>query len=161
TCPSRKFPCKHVLAVMWMHCDKPERFEQGASPDWVQEWLSRRRPKSASVGAPRPRPESADAPKPGASIAAALDEALEEKPVDPKAAARAEAQRQRRREEREASVLAGLDDLDRWIADQLNLGLAGFAHRAAQSAKTLSTRLVDAKAQGLAGRVEALAADIY
>jgi hypothetical protein len=157
TCPSRKFPCKHVLAVMWMHCDKPERFEQGPSPDWVQDWLSRRRPK----GAPRPRPESADAPKPAASMATALDEALEEKPVDPKAAARAEAQRQRLREEREASVLAGLDDLDRWIADQLNLGLAGFAQRAGQSAKTLSTRLVDAKAQGLAGRVEALAADIY
>ena len=157
TCPSRKFPCKHVLAVMWMHCDKPERFEQGPSPDWVQDWLSRRRPKSA----PRPSPESEDAPKPGASMAAALDEVLEEKPADPKALARAEAQRQRLREEREASVLAGLDDLDRWIADQLNLGLAGFASRAAQSAKTLSTRLVDAKAQGLAGRIETLAADIY
>jgi SWIM zinc finger len=49
TCPSRKFPCKHVLAVMWMHCDKPERFEPGAAPDWVQDWLARRRPK---VGAP-------------------------------------------------------------------------------------------------------------
>jgi len=161
TCPSRKFPCKHVLAVMWMHCDKPERFEQGPSPDWVQDWLSRRRPK----GAPRPRTDTkadiADALRTGASIAAALDEAVEEKPLDPKAAARAEAQRQRLREEREASVLAGLDDLDRWISDQLNLGLAGFAQRAAQSAKTLSTRLVDAKAQGLAGRVEALAADIY
>src|SRR5215468_1932990 len=90
TCPSRKFPCKHVLAVMWMHCDKPERFEQGPSPDWVQDWLSRRRPKSASMGAPRPTADIADAPKPGASIATALDEAAEEKPVDPKAAARAE-----------------------------------------------------------------------
>jgi hypothetical protein len=158
TCPSRKFPCKHVLAVMWMHCEKPERFEQGPSPDWVQEWLSRRRPKGS---APRPSADDADAPRPGASIAAALDEALEEKPADPKALARAEAQRQRLREEREASVLAGLDDLDRWIADQLNLGLAGFAQRAAQSTKTLTTRLVDAKAQGLAGRIETLAADIY
>jgi hypothetical protein len=157
TCPSRKFPCKHVLAVMWMYCDKPEHFEQVPSPDWVQEWLSRRRPKSA----PKPRAEFADAPKPGASIAAALDEALDEKLADPKALARAEAQRQRLREEREASVLAGLDDLDRWIADQFNLGLAGFAQRAAQSVKTLSTRLVDAKAQGLAGRIEALASDIY
>jgi hypothetical protein len=162
TCPSRKFPCKHVLAVMWMHCERPERFEQGPSPDWVQEWLSRRRPKGS---APRPRTDTtaddADAPKPGASIAAALDEVLEEKPADPKALARAEAQRQRLREEREASVLAGLDDLDHWIADQLNLGLATFASRAPQSAKTLSTRLVDARAQGLAGRIETLAADIY
>jgi hypothetical protein len=154
TCPSRKFPCKHVLAVMWMHCDKPERFEQGPSPDWVQEWLSRRRPRTS--GAP-----PAVAPKPGASMAAALHEVLEEKPTDPKAIARAEAQRQRLREEREASVLAGLDELDLWILDQLNLGLAGFAQRAAQTTKTLSSRLVDAKAQSLAGRIETLAADIY
>jgi hypothetical protein len=94
-------------------------------------------------------------------MAAALHEALEEKPTDPKAIARAEAQRQRLREEREASVLAGLDELDLWILDQLNLGLAGFAQRAAQTTKTLSTRLVDAKAQSLAGRIETLAADIY
>jgi hypothetical protein len=32
TCPSRKFPCKHVLAVMWMHCDRPERFERAGLP---------------------------------------------------------------------------------------------------------------------------------
>jgi hypothetical protein len=157
TCPSRKFPCKHVLAVMWMHCDKPERFEQGPSPDWVQEWLSRRRAKTASP----PGSPPANAAKAAASMAAALDEASEEKPSDPKAIARAEAQRQRVREEREAAVLAGLDELDRWILDQLNLGLAGFAQRAAQSTKTLSTRLVDAKAQGLAGRIETLAAEVY
>jgi hypothetical protein len=159
TCPSRKFPCKHVLAVMWMHCDKPERFAQEPSPDWVQDWLSRRRTKTALP--PRTGSAPADAPKPAASMAAALHDVLEEKPADPKAVMRAEAQRQRLREERETSVRAGLDELDTWIVDQLNLGLAGFAQRAAQSTKTLSTRLVDAKAQGLAGRIEALAAEIY
>src|SRR5262252_3898885 len=99
TCPSRKFPCKHVLAVMWMHCEKPDRFEQGPSPDWVQDWLSRRRPKaSAKPPAVTTDPQS----KPATSIRAALAEAEEgEKPTDPKAIARAEAQRQRLREERE------------------------------------------------------------
>jgi hypothetical protein len=159
TCPSRKFPCKHVLAVMWMHCEKPERFEQGSTPDWVQDWLSRRR-RNASTNTPDVSADPQN--KPATSIRAALAEAEEEeKPGDPKAIARAEAQRLRLRDEREASVRAGLDDLDRWILDQLNLGLAGFAQRAAQSTKTLSTRLVDAKAQGLASRLEALAADIY
>ena len=85
----------------------------------------------------------------------------EAKPADPKAAARAEAQRQRLREDREAAVLAGIDEFERWILDQLNLGLAGFAQRAAHSAKTLSTRLVDAKAQGLASRLEMLGTDVY
>jgi SWIM zinc finger len=159
TCPSRKFPCKHVLAVMWMHCEKPERFEQGSTPDWVEDWLSRRRRK-ASTAAPDLAADRQN--KPATSIRAALAEAEEEEtPSDPKAIARAEAQRQRLRDEREASVRAGLDDVDRWILDQLNLGLAGFAQRAAQSTKPLSARLVDAKAQGLASRLEALAADIY
>jgi hypothetical protein len=154
TCPSRKFPCKHVLAVMWMHCDRPERFEPGASPDWVRDWLSRRRPKASTA------PQTAT-PKPGASMAAALQEAVETRPANPKAMARAEAQRQRLKEEREVTILAGLDELERWIVDQLNLGLAGFAHRAAHSAKTLSTRLVDAKAPGLANRLEMLSADAF
>jgi SWIM zinc finger len=160
TCPSRKFPCKHVLAVMWMHCDRPERFEPGAPPDWVQDWLSRRRPKAAGPGAQADKVDGGGS-RPGASMAAALQEATEAKPADPKAVARAEAQRQRLKEDREASVLAGLDELDRWIADQLNLGLAGFAQGAAQSARTLSTRLVDAKAPGLATRLEMLSADVF
>ena len=75
--------------------------------------------------------------------------------------ARAEAQRQRLKEEREVTILAGLDELERWIVDQLNLGLAGFAQRAAHSAKTLSTRLVDAKAPGLANRLDMLSADVF
>ncbi len=69
-------------------------------------------------------------------MAAALQEADAATPADPKAAARAEAQRQRLKAEREATVLAGLDDLDRWVVDQINLGLAGFAQRAGQSTRT-------------------------
>ena len=160
TCPSRKFPCKHVLAVMWMHCDQPERFEPGASPDWVRDWLSRRRTKASTAPHTSGKGDAATQ-KPGASMSAALQEAVETRPADPKAMARADAQRQRLKEEREASVLAGLDELERWIVDQLNLGLAGFAQRAAQSAKTLATRLVDAKAPGLANRLEMLSADVF
>ena len=160
TCPSRKFPCKHVLAIMWMHCEKPERFEPGASPDWVQDWLSRRRPKANGP------PSQADKAEVGrrkaaASMTVALQETDEAKPADPKAIARAEAQRQRLKEDREATVLAGLDELDRWILDQLNLGLAAFAQRAVQATKTLSTRLVDAKASGLATRLEMLSAEVF
>jgi hypothetical protein len=161
TCPSRKFPCKHVLAIMWMHCDRPERFEPGAAPDWVQDWMVRRRPKAAGPAPAADKGGGVGGARPGASMAAALQEAEAVKPADPKAAARAEAQRQRLKEEREATVLAGLDDLDRWVLDQINLGLAGFAQRAAQSTRTLSTRLVDAKAPGLAHRLDMLSADVF
>jgi hypothetical protein len=159
TCPSRKFPCKHVLAVMWMHCDRPERFEPGPSPAWVQDWLSRRRPKATSPSTSGDKPN--EAPRKPASMAQALQETGEAEVSDPKAIARAEAQRQRLRENREATVLAGLDELDRWILDQLNLGLAGFAQRAVASTKTLSTRLVDAKAPGLASLLEMLSTDVF
>ena len=172
TCPSRKFPCKHSLAVMLMASEAPARFAEGATPDWVNDWLSRRRPKApgtasagvAATAAPAATGE-ADA-RTAPSLDAALDAALAEtaaaagKAADPKAAARAEAQRQRLADNREAAVREGLDDLERWIGDELNAGLAGFAQRALGSTRTIATRLVDSKAQGLAQRVEALATEV-
>ena len=159
TCPSRKFPCKHSLAVMLMSCDGAGRFAEGATPDWVGDWLSRRRGK---VSSGPPSSAAGDGPaKVARSLADAMAAAEVEKVVDPKAEARADAQRKRLREEREAAVLSGLDDLDRWIADELNAGLAGFAQRAAGATRTLSTRLVDSKAQGLAARLDGLAAEVY
>ena len=58
-------------------------------------------------------------------------------------------------------MLAGLDELDRWTLDQLSQGLAGFASRAQAATRTLSTRLVDAKAAGLAARLDRLATDLF
>jgi SWIM zinc finger len=164
TCPSRKFPCKHVLAVLWMRVDKPEQFEASAAPPWVEEWSARRRPGS---GRPRPNPEAdTGAPKPAPSLDAALTGETEAaKPVDPQAAenaaARAAQQRERLSAERAAAVLAGLDELDLWIVDQLNQGMAGFAQRAQAAARTLIQRLVDAKAGGLALRLDMLVAELF
>jgi hypothetical protein len=156
TCPSRKFPCKHVLALQLMACDAPASFKPASVPEWAREWQARRRPAKA-----HPAAEPGSPSRSGASLATAAAEQAEEKAVDPKAAARTEAQRQRLRQGREAAVLAGLDELDRWIVDQLSLGLAGFSQRATQSTRALGARLVDSKAQGLANRVELLAADLF
>jgi len=158
TCPSRKFPCKHVLAVLWLRVDKPERFETASPPQWVEDWSARRRASGRTPGRPKPDDDDRAAPP---SLDAALAEAATAAPIDPKAVARAEAQRERIRAEREAAILAGLDELDRWIADQLNQGLADFAPRAAAAARTLSTRLVDAKAGGLAARLDQLAVELF
>lgn len=157
TCPSRKFPCKHVLAVLWMRVETPARFVANDAPPWVQEWMGRRK-----TGAPKGKPDDATASKAAPSLNAALAAENEpEKPADPKVAARAEAQRQRLKAEREAAVLGGLDDLDRWLVDQLGQGLAGFATRAQASARTLSARLVDAKAAGLASRLDRLVSEVF
>src|SRR5215470_17535186 len=62
TCPSRKFPCKHALALMWMRADKPTTFTPATVPDWVKDWLLRRRGTSSPASTPaddaqpKPRP---------------------------------------------------------------------------------------------------------
>jgi len=123
TCPSRKFPCKHTLALMWMQADGKLPFRVEAPPDWVGDWLARRRPGTAPS-----RKDNAGAPAAGASAAAAVraEAADEAAPEDPKAAARAAAARERNKAEREAAILGGLDELDTWIADALQGGLASF-----------------------------------
>ena len=148
SCPSRKFPCKHVLALGWMRADgRP--FAKAERPDWVSDWLAKRR---------GPATPAADAePKAAVSLAAAPEPEV----VDPEAAARAAAQRERNRAEREASILDGLDDLDRWLLDQLDGGLAGFPKVAAERCRLLARRLVDAKAASLASRVEMLPTTLF
>jgi hypothetical protein len=153
-----------VLAVLWLRIDKPDRFATEVPPQWVEDWSTRRRPASSRPPSPRPgrpngQPDDGE-PKEAPSLTAALA-AEPAASADPKAAARAEAQRQRLRAERENAVLAGLDDFDRWTLDQLSQGLAGFAARSQGAVRTLSTRLVDAKAGGLAARLDRLTTDLF
>ena len=159
TCPSRKFPCKHSLALMWMVAENASRFAEASSPDWVNEWLSRRRGKSADDAAKSE--DTLPAASKQASIAKAIAEEKSEVAPDPKAAARAEAQRARLREEREASILAGLDELDLWIWDHLQRGLATFPSIATQSCRTLAARLIDAKAPGAAALVDEMGTKLF
>jgi len=148
-CPSRKFPCKHALGLMLVMLDRPGAFEPASAPDWVMEWVSRRRPSASAKSA------KADAPSQGKSLARASEPA-EAKPPDEKAAARAAAQRDRLRASREESILNGLDELDRWIADEIDTGLAAFTQRAPQRCRVAAQRLVDAKAPALATRLDSL-----
>jgi len=146
SCPSRKFPCKHVLALMWQYVEHPDRFTVGEPASWVAEWLSRRRP-----GAGRPLVAKNE---PGASISAIAP--AEAEAEDPEAEARAAERRARVEAAREVSVGAGLEALDVWIGDHLNAGLAGFPQRAQGACRAAAQRLVDAKAGALAARLDAL-----
>src|SRR5215207_1731222 len=42
SCPSRKFPCKHGLALLLLLTTEPELFAAGEPPAWVSEWLATR-----------------------------------------------------------------------------------------------------------------------
>src|ERR1700733_14656189 len=156
TCPSRKFPCKHALALMWMRADRSAAFAAATVPDWVKDWLSRRRGTSNSAS------KTDDEAKPKTRPSIRLTEPPEPGPdAAPKAEQRAEAARERTRVEREAAVLAGLEDLGTWLGDQVQQGMANFIAQTAQGCRTIAQRLGDAKAPGLAGRLDTLPTRLF
>jgi len=154
TCPSRKFPCKHSLALMWIRVEGRQTFVDAPVPAWVSDWLSRRR------GPGNDNADDSKGEKPKASIAA-TSAVPPQAEADPKAEARAAALRERNRLERETSILNGLDDLDIWISDQVDRGLAGFSAQATQVCRVIAQRMVDAKVSGLATRLESLPARLF
>jgi hypothetical protein len=143
-CPSRKFPCKHALALMWMFVDDEAAFQPGEIPDWVSDWVGRRR---RGVGAP-----TASAGE-GKSLAAA-NIAQPPAPLDPATEARRAAAAAKRSADTRQLVAGGLDELQLWIADQLRTGLGGFVDEVSQRCRRIASRLVDAKAGALASRVD-------
>ena len=143
TCPSRKFPCKHALALMWMFVEDGAVFQAGDIPDWVKDWIARRR-----KGASQPTASGE-----GKSLEAA-HQSLAESAPDPDAEARRKAASQKRAEDTRRSVHAATEDLDVWIADQLRTGLTGFLGALGERCRRIAARLVDAKAGALASRID-------
>ena len=149
TCPSRKFPCKHVLALFWLHVEALLPFPAAETPEWVTEWLGRRR-STGSV--PKLAAPASDKDLHAARIA-------EPEPVhDAKAASRREAASARRAEDTERTILEALEALEQWVRDQLRLGLAGFVDDVTARCRRIGARLVDGKAAALAGQVDELPA---
>lgn len=153
TCPSRKFPCKHVLALLWLDAEAVVTFAPGEIPAWVSDWLGRRRGTSAAPAGAAAKPASA-APK----DLRAAQRAEPEAPEDPKVAARREASAAKRSEDTERAILDSLDALEQWIGDQLRMGLAAFIDDATARCRRIAARLVDGKAAALAGRIDELPA---
>lgn len=152
TCPSRKFPCKHSLALMWMRTDARFSFLPAEAPEWVKDWVSRRRAPAAATS------DSGEAKKPKVSLSASVTDAER---VDPKAEARAAAARDRNLQDREASIRTGLDELDLWLEDQVGRGMAAFVAQSSAACRVIAQRLIDAKAPGLASRLESLSARLF
>ena len=147
TCPSRKFPCKHALALMLMQ-SRGQAFPSADVPAWVVEWMGRRK-----VGAVAPT-SAGGTP----SLAAVVEEP--EAAPDPKAEARREAQRARRDAETSAAIRAGLTDLESWISDQLRAGFSGLMANLQARCRQVAARMVDARMGSLAARIDELPARI-
>lgn len=152
TCPSRKFPCKHSLALMWMFVEGPERFVAEPVADWVGDWLGRRR----RGGAGKPEATQGDAPPARSIEAATVGPLVADTVQDEAMRVRNEASAAKRRQQTDASIRAGMDDLQQWLSDQLRSGMAVFVDDAMARCRRIAARLVDAKAAVLASRVDEL-----
>jgi hypothetical protein len=130
SCPSRKFPCKHTLAILlrWSAGQVPP----APAPAWVREWQASR---AERVSRAVTRAEAARNGGEGNGRAAGE-----------KAASR-----------RAERVAAGLRELDAWLADQLRGGLAGASRLGYAHWDTMAARLIDAQAPGAARLVRNLA----
>ena len=129
SCPSRKFPCKHALGLMFLAARADSPLAEGPEPAWVSEWLGKRE---------------------STAMAKETRAATPSAPADP-------ARQAARQAKREGRIDAGVEALDRWLSDLVRGGLAGLEQRPAAFWEQVAARLVDAQAPGLAGRVRKLA----
>lgn len=138
TCPSRKFPCKHGLALLLLRAQQESLFTASEAPAWVREWLSDRAEKEQ-------KKEEKQREK-----AAVVD-------IDPDEAAERERKRQH---QRWARITGAANDLQAWLGDQLGRGLGAVGDEQRAAWHTMAARLVDGQASGLAARVREAAVGI-
>lgn len=130
TCPVRRQPCKHGIALLLLFSKNNDAFQPVSQPpDWVSEWLDKRDQREVA-----PTAEDQRTAKPAADPAA-------------------EDRRRALREKRLTQMAEGLARLENWLLDLLRQGLASLEGAADTPWNELSARLVDAKLGTLARRV--------
>ena len=137
SCPSRKFPCKHAIALFLLLAEQTSLeqtdFTEVNPPSWGIDWLEKRAQTTTQ------KSSNAKTDTEIADSSAQVQQA------------------QKRLEKREAKVAAGLDDLDQWLQDIIRRGLADLPAQPYRFWDQAAARLVDAQAPGLARRVKELA----
>ncbi|XAS70210.1 SWIM zinc finger family protein [Micrococcaceae bacterium Sec5.1] len=131
SCPSRKFPCKHALALLllWARGEAAEASAETA--DFAQEWAGQR-----------------------AERATAKDRRKSGEASDPEAQAK-------RLAERQALMDAGIADFARWLTDLIRTGLAAARSQPYSWWDGVAARLVDSQLPGLAEQVRTMASEVH
>ncbi|MEM1392581.1 MAG: SWIM zinc finger family protein [Cyanobacteria bacterium P01_H01_bin.150] len=125
TCPSRKFPCKHGIALFLLFVDEKQLFTQDSPPDLVYDWLEARSERKVKKEEKLKTEEKI------------------KKEVDPQAQAKRAAKRLDK-------VTGGMQDLEVWLRDLVGNGLAAAQERPYSFWDDAAARLVDAQASGVA-----------
>ncbi|MCP5157970.1 MAG: SWIM zinc finger family protein [Gammaproteobacteria bacterium] len=128
TCPSRKFPCKHALALLLVAAAQSEIIHVCEPPAWLNAWLTKRE-QSAKRKVARASADTELAAEQQAKRVAAKNQRI--------------AERQRK-------VEAGLEELERWLRDLVRQGLGHAQQQPARYWDDMTARLVDVQAPGLA-----------
>jgi len=122
SCPSRKFPCKHGLALLFLMVSQPTVLPSGTPPDWVTDWIASRAKREEKQKQKLSEPE---------------------KVVDPEAQAK-------RANARLNKVKAGVQDLQVWLYDLIRQGLTSVSTESYKFWEQPAARMVDAQAPSLA-----------
>ena len=122
SCPSRKFPCKHGLALLLLHVAGQGQWGNAELPEALQKWLDGR----------QTRQEQAAQPEPAA-----------EKTADPAAKAK-------REKARTTKITSGLAELHLWLQDLIREGLHAARTLPYRTWDAQAARLIDAQAPGAA-----------
>ncbi|TQK69286.1 SWIM zinc finger domain-containing protein [Nocardioides sp. SLBN-35] len=131
SCPSRKFPCKHALALLLLWVRSDGAVADAAEPaGFAGDWAATRAERAAGAAAAEAR-----------------------RPVDPEA-------RARRIAERRATMSAALEDFAQWLADLARSGTATTRRQPWTWWDTTAARLVDGQVPGLAERLRDMAAAV-
>lgn len=130
TCPSHKFPCKHVIAIMLLSAAGTVKAATSL-PDWVTVWVDKRAARKQQAAA------RAAAPK--------ADDATRQKDAAKRAA------------KREKLAETGLDAFELWLDDFARLGLASAQSAPKAFWDDQVARLIDSQLPGAARMVRELA----
>jgi hypothetical protein len=152
TCPSRRRPCKHALALLLMWV--AGHVVDSTAPAPVERWIAARRHRTGDA----PATEAADEPiaADGAGDTRAAD-GSDDVPADEPPAPPDRDERDAARDDRVARMMEGLSELDRWLDDRIRTGLADPSLARYGTWDALAARLVDAQAGSLANRIRRLA----
>ncbi|MBB3194726.1 SWIM zinc finger family protein [Roseateles terrae] len=160
SCPSRKFPCKHGLALLLMRVQTAPSFTATEAPAWVAEWLASRHERAEKKEerdreAVKRAEERAARQEDGETADGAAGTEGTEGAAD--TAADAGAPSRQRQVQRWQRIEAAAQELQRWLNDQVARGFATLDAAAIKGWHTMAARMVDAQAPGLGQRLTAAA----
>ena len=130
SCPARKFPCKHSIAIALLFVRGGEGFALEEPPEVVKTWIEGRSKRFEK------KEEN-------------LDETLAKAAAEK---AKAE-QKAKTLDSRIKNIQDGLPELETWLLDTVREGIASIEKNAEQICEDIATRMSDAKMKGMATRI--------